>query len=584
MEAACIMFGIKPVLKNDPDQVGKKIKDYWESASKKLLPNAIKFLDSLMTYDKDNIPPDRIEKIEPYIVMPEFMPAEIEKASKACTAICMWSRAMYKYYNVARAVEPKKKLLADAQSELDATLASLKDARARLQAVTDRIAALEADYEKSNAKKQQLEDDVEQCSQRLERAEKLIGGLGGEKVRWTAIVHALNVDFDNLVGDVLVSSGTVAYLGPFTSEYRQRLTQMWTKRMEELRVPHTSGAGIIKTLGVPVVIRAWQIAGLPSDNHSVQNGIIMANARRWPLLIDPQTQANRYIKNMGKDKDCAPNGIEVVKQTNKNFLRHLENGVRFGKWVMLENVGEKLDAALEPILQQQTFRQGSQTMIRIGDSTIPYNDSFRFFITTKLPNPHYPPEVSVKVSLLNFSITPVGLEDQLLGVVMVTELPEKEEKKNQLVMDNARMAKQLKDIEDEILFMLSNSTGNILDDQQLIDTLSNSKKTSQEIKARVAEAKVTERELDEERENYRVSAIRGSLLYFCIADLAKIDPMYQYSLQWFTTLQTFHRNVGRTTTCCTLCDLEQARYCVSVQQCMNRSSSVISSSLHFLCA
>ncbi len=83
---------------------------------------------------------------------------------------------------------------------------------------------------------------------------------------------------------------------------------------------------------------------------------------------------------------------------------------------MIENIGEHLDAALEPLLLQQKFKQGGTEMIKIGDSTIPWNDSFRFFMTTKLTNPHYAPEVCVKVSLINFAITFVGLEDQLLGM------------------------------------------------------------------------------------------------------------------------------------------------------------------------
>lgn len=73
-------------------------------------------------------------------------------------------------------------------------------------------------------------------------------------------------------------------------------------------------------------------------------------------------------------------------------------------------------------------------LCQVGDSTIPWNDQFRFFMTTKLSNPHYPPEVSVKVSLLNFAITFTGLEDQLLGVVVVEEMPEMQEKKNTLGM------------------------------------------------------------------------------------------------------------------------------------------------------
>merc|ERR1712072_281534 len=98
----------------------------------------------------------------------------------------------------------------------------------------------------------------------------------------------------------------------------------------------------------------------------------------------------------------------------------------------------------------------------IGDSTIPWNDTFKFFMTSNLPNPHYAPEVCVKVSLLNFAITPIGLEDQLLGAVVAEERPDMAEKKNSLVVANASMKKQLKEIEDKILYMLSNSTGNIL--------------------------------------------------------------------------------------------------------------------------
>ena len=92
---------------------------------------------------------------------------------------------------------------------------------------------------------------------------------------------------------------------------------------------------------------------------------------RRPLLIDPQTQGNRFIRNMGKDKSLADSGMDITKLSDPNFLRTLENGVRFGKWILIENVMESLDAALEPLLQQQLFKQGGQTMIRIGDSTIP---------------------------------------------------------------------------------------------------------------------------------------------------------------------------------------------------------------------
>ena len=285
---------------------------------------------------------------------------------------------------------------------------------------------------------------------------------------------------------------------------------------------------------MPTTIRQWNIWGLPTDALSTENGIIMSKARRWPLCIDPQSQANRYIKSMGKD--LAENGMEAVKLTDKNFLRSLENGVRFGRWVLLENIFESLDAALEPILQRNVFKQGGQDMMRIGDNNVPYNDAFRFYITTKLPNPHYAPETCVKVTILNFAITPRGLQEQLLGVAIAEELPEIQEQKELLVVNNAKMNKQLDDIEDRILYLLENCKGNILDDVEIIETLDQAKITSNDIAEKMKEAAITEKEIDEQRANYKPLADHATTLFFTLTKMASIDPMYQYSLQWFTNL------------------------------------------------
>lgn len=64
---------------------------------------------------------------------------------------------------------------------------------------------------------------------------------------------------------------------------------------------------------------------------------------------------------------------------------------------------------------------GGIDCIRLGEVIIEYSFDFKFYITTKLRNPHYMPELATKVSLLNFMITPEGLEDQLLGIVVAKE-------------------------------------------------------------------------------------------------------------------------------------------------------------------
>jgi dynein heavy chain len=210
--------------------------------------------------------------------------------------------------------------------------------------------------------------------------------------------------------------------------------------------------------------------------------------------------------------------------------------VRFGRAVLLEDIKESLDAALEPILGKQTFKQRGADMIKLGDSIVPYHQDFKFYMTTKLGNPHYAPEVAVKVSLLNFMITMKGLQEQLLNVVVAEERPDLSEKKTELVISMAKMKKDMQDIEDEILHLLSASQGNILDDETLINTLAASKVTSEEIAVKVAEAEATAIDINATSERYASVAFRGAVLFFCISGLNTVDPMYEYSLAWYNNL------------------------------------------------
>lgn len=109
------MFDIRPDLVNDPENPGKKMKDYFKAAGKHLLANGAKLLEDMMNYDKDNISHHIIQQIEPFYNDPQFTPEIVEKASRACKAMCMWARAMYKYHQVTLTVGPKKILLRNAQ-------------------------------------------------------------------------------------------------------------------------------------------------------------------------------------------------------------------------------------------------------------------------------------------------------------------------------------------------------------------------------------------------------------------------------------------------------------------------------------
>lgn len=157
---------------------------------------------------------------------------------------------------------------------------------------------------------------------------------------------------------------------------------------------------------------------------------------------------------------------------------------------------------------------------------------FQFYITTKLRNPHYLPEVSTKVTLLNFMITYEGLTDQLQAIVVAKEKPDLETEKQALVEEGAKNKRKLKEIEDEILKTLQ-ETEDILGSSEAIKILSDAKVVSDEIKVKQEIADQTEKEIDAARLEYKPVAERTSGLFFCIQDLVNIDPMYQYSLTFF---------------------------------------------------
>ncbi|XP_055253118.1 dynein axonemal heavy chain 7 isoform X4 [Moschus berezovskii] len=530
MEAICILKGIKADKIPDPAGTGKKIEDFWGPA-KRLLGD-IRFLQSLHEYDKDNIPPVYMNIIRKnYIPNPDFVPEKIRNASTAAEGLCKWVIAMDSYDKVAKIVAPKKIKLAAAEGELKIAMDGLKKKQAALREVQDKLARLQDTLELNKQKKADLENQVDLCSKKLERAEQLIGGLGGEKTRWSQTALELGQVYINLTGDILISSGVVAYLGAFTSNYRQNQIKDWTNLCKRRDIPCSEDYSLMNILGEAVTIRAWNIAGLPSDSFSIDNGIIIMNARRWPLMIDPQGQANKWIKNMEK-----ANSLHLIKLSDPDYVRTLENCIQFGTPVLLENVGEELDPILEPLLLKQTFKQGGSTCIRLGDSTIEYSPDFRFYITTKLRNPHYLPETSVKVTLLNFMITSEGMQDQLLGIVVARERPDLEEEKQALILQGAENKRQLKEIEDKILEVLSSSEGNILEDETAIKILSSSKALANEISQKQEVAEETEKKIDSTRMGYRPIAVHSTILFFSIADLANIEPMYQYSLTWFINL------------------------------------------------
>ncbi|KAL3286288.1 hypothetical protein HHI36_000797 [Cryptolaemus montrouzieri] len=529
LSAVCIIKDIKPDRVPEPG-TGRMVLDYW-GPSKRILGD-MNFLQSLKDFDKDNIKPEIMNRIrKEFIPNKDFRPEIVAKASSAAEGLCKWIIAIDKYDKVWKVVAPKKAKLDAAEKEFAETMAILtakKNEVARLEAA---LAVLNEQLDVAIKKQTELQDNVDLCNAKLFRAQKLIGGLGGEKTRWTEAADNLLLKYEGLAGDILISVGIISYLSPFNAHYRQTIVAKWHKYVRELKIPCCEEFDIISVLGIDVLIQNWNIYGLPRDTFSTENGIIMANSRRWSLFIDPQSQASSWIKKMEKK-----NNLVVVKFSYADYMKRIEVCIQTGTPVLIDGIEEILEAPLDPILYKKVFKQAGMEVISLGENVIEYNKKFRMYMCSKFRNPHYLPEIFNKVTIVNFALTLDGLQDQLLGIVVAVENPDLQQLKEELIVQKAENKAALLRVEENILRTLAESKGDILEDESAIKVLDESRLLSVEITEKQEKSLEIEKSIEESRVKYTSVAQHSSVLYYCISDLANVDPMYQYSLEWFINL------------------------------------------------
>lgn len=318
---------------------------------------------------------------------------------------------------------------------------------------------------------------------------------------------------ESLLGDVILAAGNLTYLGPFTGFYRsETINKEWIPLLKSVNIQCSENFTLSETLGDPIKIKSWNLDGLPDDQASVENVITMNETmdKKWPLMIDPQNQAILYIKNKLKDE------FEIVKLSDSNFMKQLEACMIAGKAVILENVDEKIDPSVMPLIGRYFFRQGKELVVRLNDRNMGVSEKFQLYVMTGLPCPHFKPEVQSRTTMLNFAITPEGLEQQLLSMVCLFENKKDEEKRDQLIRENAYHKSEQARLENEILDQLKNSGDDILNDEKLLNSLNESKIITQDIEQQMASAKMVEERIENNRAHFTPVSQKGAILFFAV--------------------------------------------------------------------
>ncbi|XP_041985040.1 dynein axonemal heavy chain 10 [Aricia agestis] len=492
------------------------------------------FLRNLQEMNCDLITQQQVKVVKAHMKKSKKLDT-MQQISTAGYGLLKFVTAVLGYCAVYKEVKPKKDKVEELEKEYTEAvnyLASLNKEIEKLQATLD---GLNSRYETAMLRRQELQEETDLMMRRLVAADKLMSGLSSEQKRWTEDLEALHVEQSRLIGNCLLSASFLSYAGPFSFAFRQTmLYEDWMGDLLNRGIPLTTPYTVEKNLTNEVEISGWNSQGLPPDELSVQNGILTTRASRFPLCIDPQTQALSWIK-----KKEAKNNLKVLSFNDPHFLRHLENAIKYGMPVLFQDVNEYIDPVIDNVLEKNIKTDAGRTFVMLGSTEVDYEPTFRLYLTTKLANPQFDPAVYAKAVVINYTVTVQGLEDQLLSVVVRGERSDLEEQRESLISETAANRSLLSALEDSLLRELATSTGNMLDNRDLVDTLENTKAKATEVMEKLSLAETTTRDIERLRDGYRAVARRGSILFFVLADMAVVNAMYQYSLTAYLDVFSF---------------------------------------------
>ncbi|KAI8122976.1 axonemal, Dynein heavy chain 10 [Lucilia cuprina] len=503
----------------------------WKSA--KGMMSDVSFLKSLMEMDCEALTGKQINQCRNHMKSQNL--DEMEKISVAGAGLLKFVRAVIGFYEVYKEVKPKKErvdFLVQEQEQQIKLLNHLNNEITKLEAQLD---SLNHRYAESMKQMKVLTEMMQQAERRLIASDKLISGLSSERVRWS-------LDFDNyghqlvvIVGQCLLCASFLAYTGAFSWEYRKTMMfDDWLEDIKYNKIPIQIPFRIDENLTTDIEVSTWSSEGLPPDDLSVQNGVLTVRSSRFPLCIDPQLQAWTWIKRKEQK-----NNLKILSFNDSDFLKQLEMSIMYGIPVLFEDVDDYIDPVIDNVLQKNIQIASGRKFLILGDKDVDYDPNFRLYLTTKFSNPKFDPAVYAKAMVINYTVTQTGLEDQLLSVVVRAERPDLEAQRETLIAQTSENKQLLQQLEDSLLRELATSTGNMLDNIELIDTLENTKSKAAIVLEQLKLSAETQRDIEKLRDGYRPVAKRGAVLFFALSDMSTVNSMYQYALAAYLDVFTF---------------------------------------------
>ncbi|KAF2072162.1 hypothetical protein CYY_006521 [Polysphondylium violaceum] len=512
MEAVCLMLN-----------GGKKLD--WTEIRKKIMEPT--FISSIVNFDtKKNVTAKVREGLKEYLKDPSFDYEVVNRASKACGPLVKWTVAQATYSEILDRVKPLREEVEQLESAATELKVKQSEIVTTIEGLEKSIALYKEEYATLIRDTELIKSEMTKVKTKVERSIALLDNLSSERGRWEQQSENFQTQMATVVGDVVLASAFLAYIGFFDQNFRNDLMKKWMARLDQVGINFKHDLSVPDFLSKPEERLNWHANSLPSDELCVENAIMLKRYNRYPLVIDPSGQAMEFLMNQYADKK-----INKTSFLDSSFMKNLESALRFGCPLLVQDV-ENIDPVLNPVLNKEIRKKGGRILIRLGDQDVDFSPSFSIFLFTRDPTAHFTPDLCSRVTFVNFTVTPSSLQSQCLHEALKTERPDTHKKRSDLLKVQGEFKVKLRTLEKSLLNALSQAQGNILDDDKIISTLESLKRDAAEIAAKVDETETVMQEISQVSALYNPMALACSRVYFAMEQLSQFH-LYQFSLRSF---------------------------------------------------
>lgn len=419
---------------------------------------------------------------------------KVAKASKACAGICKWVGAVVNYYIIMQIIKPKMLLVEEATRDAARFEATLVEAAEKLARLKARLAELHSTLENAKQELSDMEANAAYLRIKYERALRLTAEIGDEEERWQKRIDELVQLESNLLGDMCIAAGEVTYFSGLNGRTRAAVRRQILSQLAVLHVAFSADYDLTDAISYREKLIEWLGQGLPEDELCTVNGIIVFEAKRFPVLVDPQGVGTRWFKSALHVASCritddnAESMLEECLLTGSPILFEGIDGHdthQIMRWLIIREVGryEELPPPRGP-LPASDPRSAGKTYIVLGSRRVPFTqEGFQVFMTSAESEPLFTPAFYNRSVLVNFNLTEVALEAALLTAVVAKDQPRLNKERQEFWYRSTETKELVDREEDKILSLLADTPGDLLDNENALDAIYNCVDRSKELEA-----------------------------------------------------------------------------------------------------